>query len=124
MRSNCFFFCDESLNLHDFDDVFVDVTYVLLSLLLPQKNTCRHLPLKNAPKEGRALMGETELSTGSVLRSRNRFQVIRGSEKKVFPCLGELCELISPPSGSLLEKKIRNILSFFYIYTLGNFLYY
>ena len=76
------FFCDESLNLHDFDDVFVDVTYVLLSLLLPQKNTCRHLPLKNAPKEGRALMGETELSTGSVLRSRNRFQVIRGSEKK------------------------------------------
>lgn len=68
-------------------------------------------------------MGETELSTGSVLRIRNRFQVIKGSEKKVFPCLGELCELISPPSGSLLEKKTKYP-ELSYMYTLGNFLYY
>lgn len=104
------FICDESLNLHDFDDVFVDVT-MSCCLSSCHRKTLADICHSKMPKRGNGIDGWNWTFNWFRFKDSNIFRWLEDQKKKVFPCLGELCELISPPSGSLLEKK-RNILSF------------
>ena len=98
------FICDESLNLHDFDDVFVDVT-MSCCLSSCHRKTLADICHSKMPKRGNGIDGWNWTFNWFRFKDSNIFRWLEDQKKKVFPCLGELCELISPPSGSLLEKN-------------------
>ena len=110
------------LNLHDFDDVFVDVT-MSCCLSSCHRKTLADICHSKMPKRGKGIDGWNWTFNWFRFKDSNIFRWLEDHKKSLPLSWWTLWTHLSTKWIYLCWKKIGNILSFLYIYTLGNFLY-